>query len=114
MKYLGCRSTVDALNWDLDPFEVMPGMTEHYLHHYFTNTSMTSYCLFPRDRFLEWARTDCEKTQAEKTLPYAMPAHGNIFSSKIAKVRNADRQFFEKIARGAIGERAGKVDLSMV
>ena len=92
----------------------MPGMTEHYLHHYFPNTNMTSFCLFPRDRFLEWVRTDCEQTQAEKALLYATPAHGTISSSKTAKFGNAARKFFEKIARGAIGERARKVDLRMV
>jgi hypothetical protein len=105
---------VAALNRDLDPFEAMPSMTEHYLHHYFTNVNMTSYCLFPRDRFLEWVRTDREKTQAEKMLLYAMLAQGTIFSSKIAKVRNADRQFFERIARGAMAESVGRFSLPMV
>jgi hypothetical protein len=106
--------TVDTLNWDLDPFETMPGMTEHYLHHYFANINMTSYSLFPRERFLQWVRTDREKTQAEKMLLYAMLAHGTIFSSKIAKVRNADRKVFEKIARGAMGESVGRLSLPMV
>jgi hypothetical protein len=106
--------TVDVLSWDLDPFEALPDMTEHYLDHYFTNINMTSYCMFPRNRFLEWVRTDRNKTQAEKMLLYAMLASGSIFSSKIAKVRNSDRKFFEEIARGAMGKSVGRFSLPMV
>ena len=105
---------VDALNGDLDPFEAMPDMTEHYLHHYFTNINMTSYCMFPRDKFMEWLRTDRMKTQAEKMLLYAMLAHGSIFSGKVAKVRNSDHKLFERIARGAMGKSAGKFSLPMI
>lgn len=80
--------TVDIFSWDVDPFEAMPDMTEHYLGHYFTNVNTTSYCMYPRDRFMEWVRRDREKTQAEKMLLYAMLAHGSVFSSKAAKTRN--------------------------
>jgi Fungal specific transcription factor domain len=106
--------TVNALSWDLDPFEAMPDMTEHYLHHYFTNINLTSYCMFPRDKFLEWVRTDRKKTQAEKMLLYAMLAHGSIFSNKIANARNFDRKVFERIACGAMGKSIGRLSLPML
>jgi hypothetical protein len=43
-----------------------------------------------------------------------MLAHGSIFSSNFAKVRNSDRKFFEKIARGAMGKSVGNFSLPMV
>ena len=90
--------TVDILSCDVDPFEAMPDITEHYLDHYFTNVNTTSYCMYPRERFLQWVRRDREKTQAEKTLLYAMLAHGSVFSSEAAKNRNTDPKFFGNIA----------------
>ena len=89
-------------------------MTEHYLHHYFIHINATSYCIFPREKFLEWVRTDREKTQAEKMLIYAMLAHGTIFSSRSAEARDSDRKFFEKIARGAMGKSVGRFSLPMI
>ena len=106
--------TVDSFSWDVDPFEAMPDMTEHYLDHYFTNVNTTSYCMYPRDRFMEWVRRDREKTQAEKMLLYAMFAHGSVFSSKAAKTRNTDRKFFENIAREAMSKSVGTFSLPMV
>jgi Fungal specific transcription factor domain len=106
--------TADILSWDIDPFEAMPDVTEHYLGHYFTNANTASYCMYPRDRFMEWVRRDREKTQAEKMLLYAMLAHGSVFSSKAAKTRNTDRKFFENIAREAMGKSVGTFSLPMV
>ena len=106
--------TVDSLSWDLDPFEAMPDMTEHYLHHYFMHINATSYWMFPRDKLLEWVRSDREKTQAEKMLIYAMLAHGSIFSGRNAEARDSDCKFFEKIARGAMGKSVGRFSLPMI
>jgi hypothetical protein len=106
--------TVDILSYDVDPFEAMPDITEHYLDHYFTNVNTTSYCMYPRERFLQWVRRDREKTQAEKTLLYAMLAHGSVFSSKAAKTRNTDPKFFGNIAREAMGKSARTFSLPMV
>ena len=106
--------TVDILSWDVDPFEAMPDMTKHYLDHYFTNINTASYCMYPRDRFMEWVRRDREKTQAEKMLLYAMLAHGSLFSSRAAKTRNTDRKFFENIARQAMCKSVGTFSLPMV
>jgi hypothetical protein len=106
--------TIDSFSWDVDPFEAMPDTTEHYLDHYFTNVNTTSYCMYPRNTFMEWVRRDREKTQAEKMLLYAMLAHGSVFSSKAAKTRNTDRKFFENIAREAMGKSVGAFSLPMV
>jgi len=105
---------VGILSWDVDPFEAVPDITEHYLDHYFTNVNTASYCMYPRDRFMEWVRRDHEKTQAEKMLLYAMLAHGSVFSSKAAKTRNTDRRFFENIAREAMDKSVGAFSLPMV
>jgi hypothetical protein len=104
----------DTLGWDVDPFEAMPDMTEHYLGHYFTNINTTSYCMYPRERFLEWVRRDREKTQAEKMLLYAMLAHGSVFSGKAAKTGNTKPKFFENIAREAMSKHARAFSLPMV
>jgi hypothetical protein len=106
--------TAGILSWDVDPFEAVPDVTEHYLGHYFTNVNTASYCMYPRDRFMEWVRRDREKTQAEKMLLYAMLAHGSVFSSKAAKTRTTDRKFFENIAREAMGISVGAFSLPMV
>ena len=107
-------TSVDSLSSDIDPFEAMPDLTEHYLHHYFSHINTTNYCMFPREKFLEWVRIDREKTEPEKMLLYAMLAHGSIFSGETVEIRNYDRRIFETIAWEVMGRSVGRFSLPMI
>lgn len=101
-------------SWDSDPFEKDQDMTEHYLDHYFTNINMTSFCMFPRDKFMRWVRRDRKKSQAEKMLIYAMLAHGSVFSSNDQDARKADGQRFASFARESMARSDGSITLPTV
>ena len=103
-----------AQSLGVDPYEENKDMVEHYLHHYFTNINMTSYCMFPPQKFMHWIRTDAEKTQPEKMLIHAILALGSLFSTKPAEIRNSDGKRLAQIAWQAMSVHVGKLSLPMV
>ena len=100
------------LNLGVDPYQLDPDLTKHYLGHYFTNINATSYLLFPRKQFLSWVEGCSEKGNGDRILIYTMLAHGTSFSCRPES--RALGQHFTRISREAVGQNAGMFSLPLV
>lgn len=83
-------------------------MTDYLLDLYFSNVNNATYCMFPRQSFIGWAKVCRRKRDKEKMLLYAMLAMGSKFGDD--KHANFGKEC-ASYAGSAISAQVGKFDL---
>ena len=70
----------DTFSLDADPFQVDANLSQAYLAAYFKHFNAQLYCIFPQQRFMEWASDGRRKPNHDKLIVYSMMALGTVFS----------------------------------
>ncbi|KAK1144391.1 hypothetical protein N8T08_005544 [Aspergillus melleus] len=89
-----------ACDWRVDPYEMDPELTLHYVETYFTYVNDRMYYMFPRRRFLLWLRSSQPKSLDDHMLLYSMMTLGSVFSERPDRVIALKR--YSRTARYAV------------
>ena len=100
------------LDWQTDPYEIVPELTMHYLEHYFMNINSTTYCMFPRKLFLRWVSSCRRKTQPDMMVVFALLALGSLFAT--TEDHKIHRECFAKIACHGVEQNHGRFSLQLI
>lgn len=89
-------------SWEDDPYAIDPELSIFLLESYFTNVNSATYCMFPRNTFMNWLTTSREKCQNERMVLYALLAMGSIFSGQ--EYAGIGKRCAELAAEGSISK----------
>ncbi|KAJ5343985.1 hypothetical protein MYU51_002037 [Penicillium brevicompactum] len=98
-------------SWYLDPYEVDPETTMHYIECYFLHVNNGLYHMFPHGRFPLWLKSCPTKSAEDKMLLYSTLALGSVFSNRPDKLE-AMKQY-ARIARFAIDKSQHKLSVQL-
>lgn len=98
--------------WDFDPHEVDSESRTHYLDLYFLHVNCASYCMFPKEPFMDWVRTCNSKSSLERMLVFSLLAMGTIFSTREQHKRDGEE--FAAIAKYGLDKNLGNFVLPLV
>lgn len=71
-----------AMSVEVDPYEVEPDTTLRLLYLYFAHFNSATYCLYPRQHFMQWLAGSRDKCQNERMMLYAILAVGTLFADE--------------------------------
>nr|POE72851.1 putative transcriptional regulatory protein [Quercus suber] len=66
--------------WEEDPFNTEPETTLYLLDSYLMHVNNATICMFPRNAFWHWVKTDMHKSAREVMVLHAVLAVGSIFA----------------------------------
>ena len=98
-------------SWYLDPYEVDPETTMHYIECYFLHVNNGLYHMFPHGRFPLWLKSCPTKSAEDKMLLYSMLALGSVFSNRPDKLETMKQ--YARIARFAIDKSQHKLSVQL-
>lgn len=112
LEAIGVEGKRNTTLWDFEPHEVDPDTRTHYLELYFLHVNCASYCMFPKEPFMEWVKTCVAKSSMERTLIFSLLAMGTIFSTR--EQHKHDGEQFATIAKYGLDKNLGNFVLPLV
>lgn len=100
-----------ASDWSVDPYELDPDITTHYVECYFTNVNDSLYHMFPRRRFFLWLQSCQFKSPDDKMLLYSMLTMGCVFSDRPDRLPAMRR--YSRMARYAVERSQHSLSLQL-
>lgn len=99
-------------HWQMDPYEVDPGLVLHLMDLFFEHVNTASFYIFPRPPFMRWL-LDCKnKTQDDLMLVHTILMAGSNFTNR--PDRRSFSRDFGRISRYALDNRRDTSTIQLV